>query len=188
MAADKELRKMSRIELIEIIYTFLQKEEELRAQIDDLKGQLEDRQIRTENAGSIADAALQINKIFEAAQSAADQYMESVYQTDKSVLAQQYEEQYRKELEAAAKKSEQEQKEMLEITAKKCREMHVQALEECESLISKTLRDCETMRRRAEQYTDDEWHRRKVRIQKILADARKSIAASREELGEAKDE
>ncbi len=76
--AEKELRKMNRTELIEIIYALQQNEKTLRAQVEELTRQLEDKHLRLERAGSIAEAALSMNHIFEAAQAAADQYLLSV--------------------------------------------------------------------------------------------------------------
>lgn len=72
--AERELRRMNRMELIEIIYALKQHEEEL----DNLRQQLADRTLRLEQVGSIAEAALSLNRVFEAAQAAADQYLESV--------------------------------------------------------------------------------------------------------------
>ena len=43
-----------------------------------LRRQLADRTLRLEQVGSIAEAALSLNRVFEAAQAAADQYLESV--------------------------------------------------------------------------------------------------------------
>ncbi|MCD7919611.1 MAG: DNA repair protein [Clostridiales bacterium] len=89
--ADKELRKMSRTELIEIIYALQQNERALRAENEDLHRRLEDKTIRIENAGSIAEAALSLNRIFEDAQAAAQQYLASVQAangTAEEILAQ----------------------------------------------------------------------------------------------------
>ncbi|MCD7739022.1 MAG: hypothetical protein LUH58_08315 [Lachnospiraceae bacterium] len=76
--ADRELRKMSRAELIEIIYALQQNEKTLRAEKENLQVRLEDRLVRMESAGSIAEAALSLNHIFEDAQKAAEQYLASV--------------------------------------------------------------------------------------------------------------
>ncbi|MCD7733282.1 MAG: DivIVA domain-containing protein [Oscillospiraceae bacterium] len=75
--ADKELRKMNRTELIEIIYTLKQNDTLLRKENDELKDQLEDKTIRIDNAGSIAEAALSLNRVFEDAENASKQYLES---------------------------------------------------------------------------------------------------------------
>ena len=76
--ADRELRRMHRAELIEIIYALKQSEDQLKAQNAALTTQLQDRQLRLESAGSIAQAALELNNVFAAAQAAADDYLHSV--------------------------------------------------------------------------------------------------------------
>ena len=86
--AEKELRKMRRNELIDIIYALQEQMEQIEAERDSYKKQLEDRQIRIEKAGSIADAAVALNQLFEVAQSTADQYLESVYAANAEVEAQ----------------------------------------------------------------------------------------------------
>jgi len=68
--ADRELRRMHRAELIEIIYALKQSEDQLKAQNAALTAQLQDRQLRLESAGSIAQAALELNNVFAAAQAA----------------------------------------------------------------------------------------------------------------------
>ena len=76
--AERELRRMSRTELIEIIYALKQHEEELERRNAELEQKLADRTLRLERAGSIAEAALELNHVFEAAQAAADAYLDSV--------------------------------------------------------------------------------------------------------------
>ena len=85
--ADRELRRMHRAELIEIIYALKQSEDQLKAQNAALTAQLQDRQLRLESAGSIAQAALELNKVFEAAQAAADEYVASVRAANKNTDA-----------------------------------------------------------------------------------------------------
>lgn len=80
--AERELRHMSRTELIEIIYALKQHEEELEQRNAELEQKLADRTLRLEHAGSIAEAALELNHVFEAAQAAADAYLESVKAMD----------------------------------------------------------------------------------------------------------
>lgn len=52
--------------------------EELEQQNAALQKQLDDRTLRLEHAGSIAEASLALHQVFEAAQAAADAYLESV--------------------------------------------------------------------------------------------------------------
>lgn len=75
-----ELRKLSRADLIEIIYQYQKREQELLRENAALHQQLENRRIQIKKAGSIAEAALALNGVFEAAQAAADQYLENITQ------------------------------------------------------------------------------------------------------------
>ena len=69
---DKEFRKLSRAELIEIIYELQRREEKAKKTIEELNQKLEEKEICLAEAGSIAEAALKLNQVFEAAQAAAD--------------------------------------------------------------------------------------------------------------------
>lgn len=55
-----------------------QKDEQIHQLRDTLEAERTKREIKLEEAGSIAEAALRLNGIFEAAQSAADQYLHNV--------------------------------------------------------------------------------------------------------------
>lgn len=61
--AQKELRRMNRVELIEIIYALEQNEEELKQENQELRKKLEERKVVVENAGSIAEAVAGLNHI-----------------------------------------------------------------------------------------------------------------------------
>ena len=75
---DKDLRRLSRAELLDILYEQQRRYEDSLAENQVLRQQLEDRTLRIASAGSIAEAAIQVNGVFEAAQAAADQYLTSV--------------------------------------------------------------------------------------------------------------
>lgn len=75
---DRELKKLSRAELLELLLEAGQENERLREQLKKTKDLLADKTVMIENAGSIAEAALALNGVFEAAQKAADQYLENV--------------------------------------------------------------------------------------------------------------
>ncbi|MCD8088385.1 MAG: hypothetical protein LUE22_07350 [Oscillospiraceae bacterium] len=83
--ADKELRKMNRTELIEIIYALQQNERTLRTENEKLRRELDDKLLRMESAGSIAEAALSLNRVFEDAEAAAKQYLDSLRYVDENV-------------------------------------------------------------------------------------------------------
>ena len=75
---DKEFKRLSRAQLIEIIYQLQLREEELEAENQQLKEELADRRLRLQEAGNLAEAALEINDVMRAVQSAADQYLEEI--------------------------------------------------------------------------------------------------------------
>lgn len=75
---EQELRKLSRAELLELLLAECRENERLRAQLAEAGRRLRDRRIQIDRAGSIAQAALQLNGVFEAAQRAANQYVENV--------------------------------------------------------------------------------------------------------------
>ena len=70
-----DLKKLSRTELLELLLEQTKELEATQAKVEELENQLADRRIRLEKAGNIAEAALQLNRIFEAAQKAADDYV-----------------------------------------------------------------------------------------------------------------
>lgn len=89
--AEKELRRMSREELVEIIYAMQQSQQQLEKENEALQAQLQERTLKWEQAGSLAEAALSLNNVFADAQAAADQYLESVKagQADAEARAEQ---------------------------------------------------------------------------------------------------
>lgn len=76
--AEKDIRKLRRSELIEIIYQLKKSEENLQAQVERLQSQLIDKKLKIEKAGSIAEAALLLSDIFSSAQAAADTYVTEI--------------------------------------------------------------------------------------------------------------
>ena len=80
---DKELQRLRRSELLEILLSQQKQIESLKKELAEAKEQLEDRKLVMARSGSIAEAALKLNGIFEAAQRAADQYLFSVGATKK---------------------------------------------------------------------------------------------------------
>lgn len=74
----KELRKLNRRELIEIIYQMKKNEQQLQEQIAALQAELDEKRLRLSEAGSIAEAALSVTNVFSAAQAAADLYLHEI--------------------------------------------------------------------------------------------------------------
>ena len=75
---DKEFRKLKRGDLFAIIYEYQKKQEELVKEIDELRAQLESKNLKISKAGSIAEAVVGLDLLFETAQKTADDYVEQV--------------------------------------------------------------------------------------------------------------
>lgn len=74
----QQLRKLGRRDLIALLLEVSAENKLLRKQLTDANRRLTNREIKLKHAGSIAEAALRLNGIFEAAQAAADQYLDSI--------------------------------------------------------------------------------------------------------------
>lgn len=75
---EREMKKLSRVDLLELLLEERRENERLRVKLEEANARLADRTIQLEQAGSIAEAALQLNGVFQAAEAAAAQYLESV--------------------------------------------------------------------------------------------------------------
>lgn len=75
---DKELRKLHREDLLQILINQQRQIDELTAALEDSENALNDKKIALEESGSIAEAALKLSGIFETAQQAADRYTEEM--------------------------------------------------------------------------------------------------------------
>ena len=75
---EKELRRLSRRELLEMLITRTMENERLTEELQQARKELSDRKFIQEPAGSMAEAALQLNGVFEAADRAAKQYLENI--------------------------------------------------------------------------------------------------------------
>lgn len=75
---EKELKRLSRTELLELLLQQTRERELLEKRLEEAERKLEDRQLQIEKAGDIAQAALAVNGVMEAAQAAARQYLENI--------------------------------------------------------------------------------------------------------------
>lgn len=125
---DKELRKLSRVELLEMLLEQSKEVARLQEELNKANEQLKSREILIDEAGSIAEAALQVNGIFDVAQEAADQYLENIY----SLSGRQKE---------ICKKIEQESMQrtmsMIAETKQRCQAMEAQTREKCNQMMKK---------------------------------------------------
>ncbi len=96
----KELKKLSRKELVDIIYQLKKNEQELTEQNLALKAELENKRINLSVAGSIAEATVGITGVFTTAQNTADLYLNEI-----AAMKAETEKQCKAKLENATKTS-----------------------------------------------------------------------------------
>lgn len=132
----KELRRLSRRDLLEMLISQTRELNQLRQELGEAHEALNTRQILLSNSGSIAEAALQLNKVFEAAQAAADQYLESIRRNS--------EEDSLMPLLTTSLLSGEEQ-EILEQVRQECAAMRAQTEAECQAMRDAAQKDCESM-------------------------------------------
>ena len=73
--ADIKLKKASREQLVGLLSAERKKNADLNERIASLEKELEDKKIRIENSGSIAEASLSLNGVFEAAEAAPSAHL-----------------------------------------------------------------------------------------------------------------
>ena len=75
---NKELKKLRRSELLELLLLQTKEMERLKEQLAKAEAELTERRLKVEAIGNLADAVIEINGVMAAAQAAADQYLENI--------------------------------------------------------------------------------------------------------------
>ena len=124
---EKELRKLRRTELLELLVEQGRIVERLQKEVTALRREAEERRINIDKAGSIAEASLSLTKIFEDAEEASKMYLENIERLsqDQNRVAAAREEE-------SKKKAEQ----LILMTAKKCREMEAATAQKCRQMLN----------------------------------------------------
>ena len=84
----RKLKQLSRSDLLEMLLNLSKENEQLRQELQQATSKLEDRTIAAEKSGSLAEAALNLNGVFQAAQAACDQYRWNIQTRADEMLAQ----------------------------------------------------------------------------------------------------
>ena len=82
---NRELKKIGRKELLEILLSQAKRIEELENELSKTKRKLESKKILIDECGNIADATTKLSKIFETAQETAELYLFNVKEKCKKI-------------------------------------------------------------------------------------------------------
>lgn len=74
---EKNLRKLNRYQLLELLIVQTERADKLQAQLDEVVEQLNKQNLQFSALGSIAEASLQVSGVFQAAQKSADLYIDA---------------------------------------------------------------------------------------------------------------
>lgn len=85
---DKELRKLRRDDLLQILINQQKQIDTLNEQLEQSKQALANRDIAIQEAGTLAEAALKMNGVFEAAQNAAEEYAQQMQKRADALVAE----------------------------------------------------------------------------------------------------
>ena len=85
---EKELKKLNRYQLLELLLVQTERADSLQQKVDQLQAKLDERELRFAKLGSIAEASGCVSGVFEAAQKAADLYLEAAKKQADELVAQ----------------------------------------------------------------------------------------------------
>lgn len=131
----KELKRLSRMELLQLLLIQTQEVERLKTDNASLKEQLECRTIQVAEAGNIAEASMKINGVMESAQKAAQQYLDNLHHLSETAQHNFHT--------------------MEEKTRQKCQEMEAQAKLDCDAMKQETSRICAEMEEATQRKCDE---------------------------------
>lgn len=126
---EKEMRKLSRGDLLEMLIAQSQELQTCKEKLAAAETALLNRQIQIDNAGSIAEASLALNGVFNAAELACQQYMENIRllsERQESVCAQM-EAEGRSRAQQIILDAEQKRDAIFQETQQECCEMRQRA-------------------------------------------------------------
>ena len=158
---DEELRKLKRADLLELLVAQGKENEALQEKLRQAEAALWDRQIQLDEAGNIAEAALRLSGVFQAAQQASDQYLENIRKMHEETESRcaRMEETSR----ARAEQLEQESKAQAE-------RLVAEAEEKARTLTAETEAKCRAMVAQAEAETREFWDMVSQRLEHFYAE------------------
>lgn len=146
---EKDIKKLGRAELLELLIEQTEENERLHAELTAAEEKLAQRHIIMDSCGSIAEASLKLSGIFDSAQTAAEEYLESIkyYSQSRKEIFDRTEAEAKEKAEKIIADAMAEAEQIAEETRRKCR------LAEQE-----TEKKCEEMKRYAKQASEEYWN------------------------------
>lgn len=84
---EKELRKLSRYQLLDLLVIQTERADELQKKVDELENELTLHEFNMSQLGSLAEAYLKVSGVIEAAQESADMYLRAAQKQADLILS-----------------------------------------------------------------------------------------------------
>ena len=144
---EKEMRKLSRTDLLQMLIDQGEELKALKENLEEANEKLNEKELKMSEAGSIAEAALKINGVFEAAQAASQQYIDNI----KHLSERQ---------DALARIKERE-------TREKCEKQISETQRRCAAIEAESKAKCDAMTAKAERESKAYWDDVSKRLEKF---------------------
>ena len=149
---DKDLQRLKRGELLEILLAQSKEIESLKLlveekdqMIDTMSKKLKDRTIELQEAGSIAEASFKLNGVFEAAQNAAQQYLENIqalHDREKNIIDKK-EDEVQKRCMGMLQIAQENCDNLKETTEKACADLETSTRQKCIGMEAEVKQKCQ---------------------------------------------
>ena len=131
---DRELQKLSRTDLLEMLVDLSEELNLVKQKLKAAEEKLNSRQVLIDKAGSIAEAALQLIGVFEAAEAAGDPQVDKARQDE---ICRKIEQECREKAKRRLEEVEKKCMQMEADTIERCAKMQAMAKSEPQTITSK---------------------------------------------------
>lgn len=176
---DKELKRLNRTELLQLLMNQVRETEQLQAKVQELTEQIQKHEITCQNAGTLAEAALALNGVFQAADEAAQKYVQEM--ADRAAKQEQ-------ELQAKAEEAKEQANKLLadatdsaDITREKAETYLADAKAKAEAILAEAGESAAKVREEATNCLDDAKSQKEQLLEQAKTEAETCVAKAKEE-------
>lgn len=166
---ERDLKKLSRADLLEILLEQSRENERLQSELEEAHEKLADRTLKIDQAGSLAEAALQLNGVFEAAQAACLQYSENIklLSLRQEQICSQMKAETDEKCENLERAVQERCAEQERAVQQRCEQLERETNERCSRREQETEQKCAAMLEAAKQQSEAYWTEVSGKIQEL---------------------
>lgn len=166
-----EMKRLRRTDLLEMLIESGKQVEDLAARLAEAEEKLADRNIAIEQSGTIAEAAFKLNGVYEAAQKAAQQYLEVIELRSRDIEQLCSEREEKSNLVAAntIARAEQQAADTLEAAKQQAQALVAEAQEKADSILAESQHKAESILRSAQDAAWKYWNKEIEKVKELSA-------------------